>query len=218
MRLRNGKMVRNVLDKKKRNKMIDLIFDIMFISNNIDICSNEIIKYQTISNYCDILLYEIKRSLYEEYEVEKVSFECDYLQNNNTKNKIHIKNIYNIVNTFYNSDLYVIRLEKDVKKCLNAHLYYNRDKIKNNLTCIYTLALIFFYFQMVIIETLYDECLSWNGIRQIFGKYMKLNKHLYNENNVHITDFIQFAVSLCDDIVCNDNTIFSEIRRYTMCI
>lgn len=217
MRLRNEKIVNNIFDTKRENKLIDLVFDIIFISNNINLYSNREIKYQTINNYCEILFYEFKNKLYHLYGVKKISFECDYLTNNN-KNVIHIKKILNIVNKFFKSDLYNLRIEEDLKIYLNKCFYYNENIIKNNLKCSYILALIFFYFQMVIIETLYDECLSWNGIRHIFEKFTKSNKHLNNYDVLNISDFIQFAVNLCDDMIINDNEICSKVRRYIMCI
>lgn len=217
MRLRNGKIINNILNTKREYILIELVFDIIFISNNVDLYSNKKIKYQTINNYCDILFYEFKDKLYELYGVKRISFECDYSINNN-KNVVHLKKIHNMVNKFYKSDLYDFKIKKDLKIYYDKYFYYNENKIKNNLKCIYILALIFFYFQMVIIETLYDECLSWNGIRDIFEKYTKLNKHLNNENNLNVIDFIQFAVSVCDDMIFNDNEICSIIRRYTMCI
>lgn len=217
MRLRNGKIICNLTDLKRENKLIDLVFDIIFISNNIDLYSNKKIKYQTINNYCDILFYEFKDKLYDLYGVKRISFECDYSINNN-KNVVHLKKIHNMVNKFYKSNLYDFKIKKDFKTYSDKHHNYNENKIKNNLKCIYILALIFFYFQMVIIETLYDECLSWNGIREIFGKYTKANKYLNDNNNLNICDFIQFAVSLCDDMIFNDNEICSILRRYIMCI
>lgn len=215
MRLRNGKIINNIYELNVENKLINIIFDIIFISNNINIYSNRDIKYQIIHNYCNIVFYEFKDKLNELFDVKIISFECDYSKNTNKK---HIKKIYNIVNKFYNSDLYKYKIEEDYKIYLDKHLYCDENKIKNNLKCIYILAFIFFYFQTVIIETLYDECLSWNGLRCIFDKYTKSNKHFNIDNNLNINDFIQFAVSLCDSMVFNDNKICSEVRRYIMCL
>lgn len=180
MRLRSGKKINWNLNDTYDNLLIDIMFDISIYDNNTVI----------IKDICDILCCLFNVNLYHFYKIRS-TFEIDYKIKK--INKKHLNKIMFITNLFLNSDYY-------------NTLSNNKDHIHNvKFMCLF--GIIFYYFQMIVIETLYDDMITWKNIKIILQK-----------NHMYIFNYIKYGIDVYNNLTVSDTNIFCNIRRYIIFI
>lgn len=132
-----------------------------------------------------------------------VSFEADYritTKHNLKKYQYiydHISRIEYLVKTFLASEYY-----------RGTHTYYQ--------IMIVLLAIVFHYFQMVIIETLYNDCLMWKDISKLLGINNDFVPSTYKDNIRIISLAKTFYYTLWFDLAFSDDTTCAFIRQYLL--
>lgn len=160
------------------NSYNDLLIDIIF---DMSIYDNNMV---IIRNICDILCCIFNINLYDSYKI-KSTFEIDYKIK--WKNRKHMNKIMYIVKMFFKSDEY------KNKNCIIKFMHL--------------FGIIFYYFQMVIIETLYNDMVTWNFI-----------KLMLNKNSMFESNCIKYGVDIYNKLTICDDDIFCHIRRYILSI
>ena len=186
MRLRSGKKINWNLNKSYDDLLIDIIFDMSIYDNN----------KVVIKDICDILCCVFNINLFDSYKINS-TFEIDYKIK--WINKKHINKIMCIMKLFFNSDYY-----KTLSNSVNCE---NKDYVK----FMYLFGIVFYYFQMVIIETLYNDMVTWKFIRSMLNKKYTFN---YNSN----FNYVKYGVDIYNKLTVDDNNIFCNIRRYILSI
>lgn len=229
MRLRNGKFTKQTFENKLWNILVENTFDIInFINKDkryqIDNLQTHKKSQNTliIENICNLFYVCFKYDIEKNYGVIKITFECDYriydsIIKSYNLNKKHINNINTIWIEFYKSSLYKKTEEKildDYKNILNFTNTNVKYKMIKIIKFICLISLCYYYFHMVIIETFYNDCLLWCGIRKKFDEF-KNNHHDYC-NVIPMSKIITYSVKLYTDLVIEENEFCKYIRNFTM--
>lgn len=213
MFLRNNKFYR--VESNSRN--IDLIFYIINFANyNID---NEKCLCKLIDFIFD--LYHIIFVIYIEklYGIKQtnISFETDY---KNKKNKKHKDNIIKLISKSIKDKYILSEFENKYEEYCNKNSIYNfsekhKKQAINNITITFIMALIYYYFHMVTIETLYNECLTIKNVYEVLNIVLlkKTYKNLIINNDLDLYNFMEYIIYFCNKICLDDNKIYSYIRR-----
>ncbi len=201
MRLRSGKYVSCNFDMKINHILIDLTFDIMLLSNKK--ITGQVIENSIIS-ICDLLHCIFKINFLSSYPEEKMSDVMDYrnssfISKNKKYNNKHFKNILNICEIF--------------EEKINNEINILKNNFKNSEKFVRIFSFVFYYFQMIFVESLYQELLEWGDIRYFTSKYVFNNKnfkkHILFDVNLFLTKISQFT----NKVVADDNDNFSFVRR-----
>lgn len=224
MRLRNGKATHSYYFL--RNALIENIFDVINFINkeksyqidNIETSENSII----IENICNIFYMCFTHEVCKNYGVKSCTFECDYRIKKNSielykYNKKHICNINTLCNKFLKSLFYEKIKQKildDYENILNLSNENVKYKMIKIIRFICILSLSYYYFHMVVIETLYNDCLIWKHIRQTFDEFK--NDHHYYCDIIPMSKIITYSVSLYNDLILQDNDDCVYVRKFIL--
>jgi hypothetical protein len=69
---------------------------------------------------------------------------------------------------------------------------------------------------MVIIETMYEDCLPWFSLKNVFQQIQFTNEKLNGNNAVNHNKLIKYAIKFYNQIVFSNEEIFCYIRRFTL--
>lgn len=200
MRLRSGKIT-NLHNKLNRHTVIDLTFDIVLL------CQKKITD-KTVENLiisiCNLFHCVFKINFVNSYPKEKLSNVMDYIYGSSViKNKIcNKKHVNNMIDTYKN-------FKAEMNK---AH----KNKFEQNKQFIYIFGLVFYYFQMVFVESLYQELLEWSDVRIIVNKYVCLNKYFKKTNPFDFEHLLLDTIKFTNNFVTNDDKPFSLVRRFIL--
>lgn len=205
MLLRNGKMI--CVDQDLGNLTTHNISYIYYwyISKG-EYPPNKNIKL-IVRCVCD-LLYKSFIIQFKRYygKKAKVVFEADYsfsrniYGNHHEYTQKHINNIEHLVNVFIASSYF--RGE------------YKRVYYKDAFVVI--LAISYYYFQMVVIETLYNDCLLWSIIKHTFCDEEYCSITVRQENQTLIDLSTQLYITLWKDFAFSDDHTCAYIRQFVL--
>lgn len=135
-----------------------------------------------------------------------ISFEADYTL---TINKLNGKN--------KRIDTHILHIEHLVKTFLFSSYFRGEHKrISYYDAIIVVFAIAFHYFHMVIIETLYNDCLTWSRVSELLGDYEYSCENVANENERVVSLSKKLYGVLWKDIAFSDHDTCAYIRQYML--
>jgi hypothetical protein len=199
MKLRNGKEI--ISEKKELKNTVNEKVSVKYFKNDKKLKSE-------ITEICDILFVIFKNKMAKFYGA-KPTYEIDYDINNRELNNRHINNMFYVVNLYFNSIQYEEQIEKqrDLIKTNKKYRSIDLNLITQKLRHFYAIGICFYYFHMVVIESMYEDCLTWSPLKIKTDETSKIHDDV---------DLIIYAINLYNDITIKDNYIFSQMRRFIM--
>jgi hypothetical protein len=212
MKLRNGKHIgilsdNFVYEKNKNNNKFERHYIIEKYLDLFYFIDRYKIKYK-VTCICNCLFVIFNRLLKTYYSVQNSTFECDYILYKNKINDLHIKNICHLVLKFIKSDFINVLKNEMSENGENENTKYI------DISCI--IGISFCYFHMVIIETLYEDCLTWFSIKTVVNIIQSANQKLNKNMGVNHNNLIKYAINIYNRIVLSDTQTFSYMRRFML--
>lgn len=156
---------------------------------------------------CDLLFmsFTIQYKIYYGKKA-RVRFEADYslcrdLRDNEYKHtQTHIVHIEHLVKLFVSS----------------SHFRGEHARLCHKDVFVVIVAIAFYYFQMVVIETLYDDCLVWSTIEEIFSDENYCTGYIREDNKEMIALSRDLYDTLWKEFAFSDDPTCTAIRQYVL--